>query len=317
MPPVNGGPRTTSATTSTSPACRRRGCRRSAIGNRSRRRRRRLLPAIRKTAGNRIMFCCDGSGSSPRVAVFRADASAEIGGGHVRRCLALANALAADGWTTIFACTRKTPRIVPQLAAAGYRHIAVEPDAPEIDALRAGLPDGCDVLVIDHYGAGAVLDRACRGWARHITVIEDLADRVRDCDVLIDQTPGRTAAEYSKIVPRNCVVLAGSGYALLHPGFRDVRKDSRIASPTIRNVVVSFGWTDPTNATAHALEALRRADIGAKVHVMLGTTSGNFSEVRALAAQLQPTAEFHVAVDDMPAFLATADVAIGAAGIGA
>jgi UDP-2,4-diacetamido-2,4,6-trideoxy-beta-L-altropyranose hydrolase len=263
------------------------------------------------------MSCCDGSGSSPRVAVFRADASVEIGGGHVRRCLAIANALAADGWTTIFACTRETPRIVPQLAAAGYRHIAVEPDAPEIDVLHAGIPDGCDMLVIDHYGARAVLDRACRGWARHITVIEDLADRVRDCDVLIDQTPGRTAAEYSKIVPRNCVVLAGSGYALLHPGFRDMRRDSRIASPTIRNVVVSFGWTDPTNATAHALEALRRADIGAKVHVMLGATSGNSSEVRALAAQLQPRAKVHVAVDDMPAFLAAADLAIGAAGISA
>src|SRR5262249_18725621 len=156
------------------PACRRRGCRRSAIGNRSRRRRRRLLPATRKTAGNRIMYCCDGSGSSPRVAGFCAGAPAAKGGGPVRPCPPLANALAADCWTTIFACTRMTPRIVPQLAAAGYRHIAVEPDAsPEIDALRAGLPDGCDVLVIDHYGAGAVLDRACRGWARHITVIED------------------------------------------------------------------------------------------------------------------------------------------------
>lgn len=44
-----------------------------------------------------------------------------------------------------------------------------------------------DWLVVDHYALDARWESALRGMVRRILVIDDLADRVHDCDVLLDQ----------------------------------------------------------------------------------------------------------------------------------
>lgn len=122
------------------------------------------------------------------IAVFRADASPAIGGGHVRRCLSLADALAAAGWEIVFAASPQTFETMPALVRATYRHVALPPGADEARELRDRIPDGCTLLVVDHYGREAEFERYCRGWAAHILVIDDLVDRRHDCDMLVDQT---------------------------------------------------------------------------------------------------------------------------------
>ena len=54
-------------------------------------------------------------------------------------------------------------------------------------------------------------------------VIDDLADRPHDCDLLLDQNLGHAAADYDGLVPERCTRLVGPRYALLRPEFAEAR----------------------------------------------------------------------------------------------
>ncbi|HUC64509.1 MAG TPA: UDP-2,4-diacetamido-2,4,6-trideoxy-beta-L-altropyranose hydrolase [Stellaceae bacterium] len=249
-------------------------------------------------------------------AVVRADASVTIGGGHIRRCLSLADALAAAGWDVVFATLPETTETMPALARAGYRCLALLPQQDEAAQLRAHVPEGCTVLIVDHYSRGAEFERGCRGWASQILAIDDLR-RSHDCDMLLDQTPGRVPSDYAGLVPAGCRVLAGAGYALLDRRFRASRRQRGEEPGAIRRVLVSFGWSDPVGATALAIEALIRAGLGVEVDVVLGANSRSLDRARQLIGALQPEAHMLTAVDDMAGLLAVADLAVGAGGTSA
>jgi len=252
-----------------------------------------------------------------RTAIFRADASSRVGSGHVRRCLALAEALAADGWSVTFACRAGTKEAVPSLARSRFAYRLMPGDSNWGASLDSLVADECDLLVVDHYGLDARFERACRSWAKTILVIDDLADRPHDCDILLDQTPGRQASDYASLVPGHCTILAGSTFALLDPRFRRARERLGSRSDQVRRVLVGFGGTDPAGATARVLEALAVAKLGAAVDVVLGTANDDLGQIQQLAAQLDPPAVVHVSVDDMASMIAQADMAVGAGGVNA
>jgi len=252
-----------------------------------------------------------------RTAIFRVDASLSIGIGHVRRCLVLAKALAADGWGVAFACYAGTKETVLSLAQSGFTYRIVSAEYDGSTVLRDLAADGCDLLVIDHYGLDARFERACRPWAKTILVIDDLADRPHDCDILVDQTPGRRASDYAGLVSGGCTILAGSQFALLDLRFRQTRERLGAPADQLRRVLVSFGGTDPAGATTRALEALGAAKLRAAIDIVLGTANDDMGRIRQLAAKLDPPATIHVSVDDMASLIARADMAIGAGGVSA
>jgi UDP-2,4-diacetamido-2,4,6-trideoxy-beta-L-altropyranose hydrolase len=251
------------------------------------------------------------------TAIFRVDASSSIGSGHVRRCLVLAEALEADGWSVVFACRAGTREAVPSLARSRFACRVVPAEHDELPTLRDLAAYECDLLVVDHYGLDARFERACRPWAKAILVIDDLADRPHDCDILLDQTPGRHASDYAGRVPGSCSILAGAQFALLDPRFRQARERLGAPADQIGRVLVSFGGTDPAGATVRVLEALGVARLHAAVDVVLGTVTDNVGRIRQLAAELDPPAVVHISVDDMAHLIARADMAIGAGGVSA
>ena len=243
-----------------------------------------------------------------RHAVFRADASVAMGGGHVRRCLVLADALAEAGWTISFVCNADAVTIVPALSHRGFAVI-------EAQAFDAAVPPPSwrgALLVVDHYQLDAAFESACRPWAARILVVDDLADRRHDCDVLLDQSPGRCNNDYAALVPADCQLLLGPSYALLDRRFRVARRTRKPAGK-VRRIVVNFGTTDTANATAVALDALDQAKTGVAIDVVIGSAAPHLPSLRARL----PADALHVDVDDMAALLQRADLAIGAGGVGA
>ena len=113
---------------------------------------------------------------SGQVAVFRCDASRQLGSGHVVRCLALADALAEAGWTCIFATTPGTRNAVPLLANSSHRLLELTGANDELVQLVQELPEGCHLLIVDHYQRDVQFEAGARPWADRILAIDDLAD---------------------------------------------------------------------------------------------------------------------------------------------
>ncbi|HWE76161.1 MAG TPA: UDP-2,4-diacetamido-2,4,6-trideoxy-beta-L-altropyranose hydrolase [Stellaceae bacterium] len=242
-----------------------------------------------------------------QVAIFRADASVTIGGGHVRRCLVLADALVEAGWAISFVSGAAARDIVPALARSGLA--VIEPAAFE------KAPTRCDLLVVDDYRLDAAFERTARAWAKRILVIDDLANRPHACDVVLDQSPGRERNAYAALVPEDCELLLGPSYALLDGRFRAARRQ-RKAIGKIERIFVNFGTTDTANATSLALDAVAAARLGAVVDIVIGGAAPHAAALQAKVAAM-PDAVLHVDVDDVAALMRIADLAIGAGGVGA
>ncbi|MDP2808961.1 MAG: UDP-2,4-diacetamido-2,4,6-trideoxy-beta-L-altropyranose hydrolase [Rhodocyclaceae bacterium] len=246
---------------------------------------------------------------------FRADASIELGAGHIMRCLTLADELRAHGARTLFLCWRLPGHLGDLILARGHA-LSWLPDTGLVaevsaDALAAAAPH--DWLVVDHYALAADWEQAQRGVAEKILVIDDLADRMHDCDLLLDQNL-QEAGRYDARLNASCRRLIGPDYALLRPEFRVVRERGLIVRRTPRRLLVSFGGADVGGETLKALAAivsLNRADLA--VDVVIGAANPHRAAIEQACGALA-NARALVDVVDMAALIAEADLAIGAGG---
>lgn len=270
--------------------------------------------------------------------VFRADASIQIGTGHVMRCLTLADALRNAGADCVFICRDLPGHLGAQIAARGHAlHLLPAPDgtsssaAPPVHAPWAGVSweqdaaetaahiGTCDWLVMDHYAFDRHWQQALASRFRKLMVIDDLADRPHDADLLLDQNLGRAAADYHGLVPDTCTRLIGPRHALLRPEFRAARAASlarRGAGQGVRHILISMGGTDMPDATSRVLDALSRADLPGdlRLSVVMGRSAPALERVRERAARMPWPTEVLVDVTDMARLMQDADLAIGAGG---
>jgi UDP-2,4-diacetamido-2,4,6-trideoxy-beta-L-altropyranose hydrolase len=270
--------------------------------------------------------------------VFRTDASLEMGSGHVMRCLTLADALREQGAKCRFVCRAHQGHLADLITARGHAcHLLSdvdltvsdsslahahwlacgwEQDAAQTQAILADWQP--DWLVVDHYALDARWERLMRPHVGNIMAIDDLADRVHDCDLLLDQNLGRQPDDYRERIPSNCTLLVGPHYALLRPEFAAMREYSlqRRQIPVLKQVLITMGGVDQPNATGRVLEALRQAPLpdDCRICVVMGAKAPWLAQVEALATTLPWPTEVRVNVSNMAELMANSDLAIGAAG---
>ncbi len=251
------------------------------------------------------------------LAIFRADAGPEIGGGHAFRSLALATALRDVGWRCQFATVSGSIGMIPALAPFTADGTLLRDDeyaSPE--ALMNRWPDGCDLFVCDHYNLDAAYETALRNWAKRIAVIDDSASRIHDCDILIDHNDTADRAGYKEGTPAHCAIFLGPRYALLRPGFSEINRDGKKTGRRAgsEHIFICFGTNDRWGLTGASLDALASLNRDVSVDVVLGHTSENLEETKSQIRDLPFKARLYVDPPDMAALMAVADIAVGAAG---
>ena len=274
------------------------------------------------------------SHGAPEI-LFRCDASEQIGGGHIMRCLTLANALSEHGVQVTFVAATVPDNLAARISAAGHNLQRIPPSSemrreradweePPIsrsaqiaDAYATGATiDRVDWAIVDHYLLDEHWHSTARKFAGKIMVIDDLANRSYDCDVLLDQTFGRTKVAYRELVPDGATVLAGTTYALLRPEFsreRPAALERRKSNFPAARILVSMGTTDPQGVSATIVEKAICAALGCAIDVVVGPQAASLGSLRALADK-NPRVTLHSYSDRMAELMRDADIAIGGAG---
>jgi spore coat polysaccharide biosynthesis predicted glycosyltransferase SpsG/RimJ/RimL family protein N-acetyltransferase len=144
-------------------------------------------------------------------------------------------------------------------------------------------------------------------------VIDDLADRQHDCDVLLDQNFYLDMdTRYVGKVPSHCQLLLGPSYALLREEFRKQRQHVQPRTGDIKNLLVFFGGVDAENYTSLALEAIVASKLRCDVDVVVGQQHPNLQDIETFCKTHHYAC--HVQTHQMAALMAKADLSIGAGG---
>ncbi|MFA5824699.1 MAG: UDP-2,4-diacetamido-2,4,6-trideoxy-beta-L-altropyranose hydrolase [Gallionellaceae bacterium] len=266
--------------------------------------------------------------------LFRTDATSAIGTGHFMRCLTLAEELKQRGAHICFVSRELPAHLRDMLAAKEIEFAALDREATDEQAgvlahshwlgisqiqdaqatIRALEGRLWDWLVVDHYALDADWESALRGMAKKIMVIDDIADREHDCDVLLDQNfYADMQTRYTGKVPLHCELLLGPCYALLRDEFRKLREQVKPRTRVVNRILVFFGGVDADNYTGKAIEALSEIDIrGVDVDVVIGARHPCLEEIKAVCVQQGFIC--YVQTDRMAELMAAADLAIGAGG---
>lgn len=208
--------------------------------------------------------------------VFRADGNAQIGLGHVMRCLALARML---GDAFRFAIVQPALDVVRLIEEANGTVVPLHSD-DRAAFLALTAPD--EVAILDGYAFDEAYQRAVRERMRKLVFIDDLITGHQVADVVINHAGGITKTDYDA-EPYTTFCL-GPHYALLRPEF--LRPAGFGSVPTDGPIFVSMGGADPHNTSLRVLEAIRQADALRSVRIVLGPFHPDRAAIEAFRSQL-------------------------------
>ena len=215
--------------------------------------------------------------------IFRADASIEIGTGHIFRCLTLANKLKYF-FKIYFICRELNGNLILFLKDKGF-NVCILPKSNyssydfkenvkckehskwleerwDIDAkLTSDLIKkikNIEWLIIDHYSIDYKWEGVVKKFCSKLMVIDDLNDRKHDCHMLLDLNYSKTMNDYIELVPKNCKILVGSEYTIIRDEFVKLRMGSlnRRLNPQLNRILIFMGGSDKKNITSKILQVL-------------------------------------------------------------
>lgn len=274
--------------------------------------------------------------------VFRLDSGAEIGYGHLMRCLTLAEQFKRRGARCYFMCRELAGANSALILQRGFELISLPadnsfvlpqdeaPSPPHSHWLRtswqqdaAQCLDHLTVLrpiliIVDHYALDARWEIQVKPYCQKLCVIDDLADRAHQCDLLLDYNLSAHAQDYRACLPHDSQLLLGRKYVLLRDEFLQWRTTSlqRRQHGKLEHILVMFGGIDPSNHAGQVLEVLKQLTLPdvSRIDVVISSRAPALSSVLALAQTMPVNTFVHTDVSNMAQLMANADLAIGAGG---
>lgn len=272
--------------------------------------------------------------SAIRVAL-RADASAIMGLGHIKRCLSLAAALRDAGAQVRLVSRDLGVDIEYIISGIGIEHVVLPKPATgltvvdsvphaewagvdwhydavqSVEVLKEWRPDW---VVVDEYAFDARWHQYVSSQLHtSISVIDDLADRDLFADVLVDHNfHERHADKYRGLITDRTVILGGPRFALLGAAYANAKSFSVRAS--VASIGIFMGGIDAADLTGAVLRACReQAGFTGDIEIVMTRSYVHGAQLKTLAAQW-PNTSLSCDLPDLAEFFARHDLQIGAGG---
>jgi len=236
--------------------------------------------------------------------IFRFDANAIIGNGHLVRSLMLARELRLRGHSTHI-LSHPLPSSHAALLGDHVFHEITERHSEglhEIKVIAETLTIDC--LIIDSYTLDFKFEMQARSYVNHIMVIDDLGNRRHDCDLLLDQNISNAIQDnYIDLVPSHCKILLGLDYLLARESFYHHHPEIRSGT------MVFLGGGDRSAALLSLKDRLDTTSIARPLH-LLTTSAYQMAASEIARISSQNDCRLHTDVPDTAPLCRTVEYAV-------
>ena len=251
--------------------------------------------------------------------LFRADASRDIGIGHVMRCFALAQALRQRKHHIIFLMLDSTPVLEERLIQENIdvKYLAANAgsskDIKTVITLSNQL--NVDWVVVDGYQFNTNYQRSLKQTGLKVLFFDDYGHGSHYyADLILNQNLNADIGIYARR-ERYTKLLLGCSYSLLRQEFLEWENWQRKIPSIARKVLVTLGGADPDNVTLKVLKALQLIQVHElQVLVVIGSNNPHYERLQKIAQQMTNSIRLIRNANNMPELMAWADVAIAAGG---
>jgi spore coat polysaccharide biosynthesis predicted glycosyltransferase SpsG/CTP:molybdopterin cytidylyltransferase MocA len=230
--------------------------------------------------------------------IFRVEGHADIGLGHIYRCLALADQL-LDHDLTFIVSTRS--RIGINILKSHFYNVITFKNRPEELKIISSLNP--DIVVNDILDTSSQYIKALKKTNCKVVNIEDQGSGGPKADVVINAMYGSTVADDN--------VYSGPDYMCLRDEFYST-KPIRIRQK-VKNILVLFGGTDPSRLTRRVVKWILKMEFPGNITVITGPGYRDNQKLRELGAK-SSNVKIVNNTKIISKYMAAADVAVTSAG---
>jgi len=254
---------------------------------------------------------------NPETLLVRADASPQMGTGHVMRCLALAQVWQQARGRVWFALARPAGPIREQLESAGCEVVELmgavgsAEDANAVVVLAQ--KQQAAWVVADGYQFDDAYQHRLKEAELQLLLVDDYGHAKHySADYVLNQNLGASATLYAGREATTRLLL-GPRYLLLRKEFLKWREWNRPTPKVGRRVLVTLGGSDPDNVTRKVIEGLAGLR-DCEATVVVGSNNPHWDELQAAAGGAGQRLRLLRNISNVPELMAEADVAVTAGG---
>jgi UDP-2,4-diacetamido-2,4,6-trideoxy-beta-L-altropyranose hydrolase len=251
--------------------------------------------------------------------LIRADASPQIGTGHVMRCLALAQAWLMKGGQVAFLMSPDAPNLEARLHSEGIQTrtlLAISGSINDAqETVKISQIMQVDWVVLDGYQFDADYQKFLKDADLRLLCLDDYGHAKRYyADFILNQNISACEKIYPYREPYTQLLL-GTQYVLLRQEFWSWQGWQRKIPPMARKILVTMGGSDPDNVTLKVLQAFQKVEIEElEVIIIVGSTNPHHEKLQEVVQSISANIMLQQNVINMPELMAWADIAIAGGG---